>query len=195
MADTEGTRRLAQGITPDVAMVLPQAAIPLLPEAEAGMTSEQLNNSGDVQLLKVVELLTSEFTVMPPGTSCQIAWPAQKELTRSGCAHTARPGWRPFGQKASHLKCENGWVRVTFHLPESIWAESIALVGEFNNWDPRSHLLSQTRGDLFVAHLRGARAGSLLSLSLPGERGGMDSDHADGYEPNTVAGFDCIVQA
>jgi carboxyl-terminal processing protease len=60
-----------KGITPDVALALPQTASPLLPEEEAGMTSEQLNNSGDDQLLKAMELLTSGSAATPPGTSSQ----------------------------------------------------------------------------------------------------------------------------
>ena len=34
-------------------------------------------------------------------------------------------------------------VRITFELPNSVWATTIALVGDFNDWDPRRHLLHQ----------------------------------------------------
>jgi len=46
-----------QGIAPDVQVILPRGTNPLLPEAEAGMTSEQVQNSGDAQLLRALELL------------------------------------------------------------------------------------------------------------------------------------------
>jgi carboxyl-terminal processing protease len=46
-----------QGISPDVPVPLPQGTSPLLPETETGMTSEQLHNSGDAQLLRALELL------------------------------------------------------------------------------------------------------------------------------------------
>jgi carboxyl-terminal processing protease len=46
-----------QGITPDVQVTLAQGTSPLLPEAEAGMTPEQVQDSGDAQLLKALELL------------------------------------------------------------------------------------------------------------------------------------------
>jgi carboxyl-terminal processing protease len=46
------------GITPDVVVALPPNTAPLLPEAEAGMTPEQLRASGDDQLLLALELLT-----------------------------------------------------------------------------------------------------------------------------------------
>lgn len=34
-------------------------------------------------------------------------------------------------------------ARVTFTLPESIWAAAIYLVGDFNNWNRSSHPLRQ----------------------------------------------------
>jgi len=46
-----------QGIAPDVEVALPQGVTPLLPQAEAGLTAEQLQNSGDAQLLQALELL------------------------------------------------------------------------------------------------------------------------------------------
>jgi carboxyl-terminal processing protease len=46
-----------QGIAPDVQVTLEQGASPLLPEAEEGMTPEQVQNSGDDQLLRALELL------------------------------------------------------------------------------------------------------------------------------------------
>jgi hypothetical protein len=47
-----------QGITPDEVVALPTGAAPLLPEAESGMTPEQVTGSGDAQLLRALELLT-----------------------------------------------------------------------------------------------------------------------------------------
>jgi len=46
-----------QGIVPDVQVTLPQGTSPLLPEAEAGMTREQVQDSGDAQLSRALELL------------------------------------------------------------------------------------------------------------------------------------------
>jgi carboxyl-terminal processing protease len=48
-----------QGIKPDYSVSLPAGTNPLLPEAEKGMTPEQLKSSGDTQLLKALDLLTS----------------------------------------------------------------------------------------------------------------------------------------
>lgn len=47
-----------QGIAPDEVVVLPTDTAPLLPETESGMTPEQLQSSGDAQLLRALGLLT-----------------------------------------------------------------------------------------------------------------------------------------
>ncbi|MDQ4078234.1 MAG: isoamylase early set domain-containing protein [Chloroflexota bacterium] len=36
-------------------------------------------------------------------------------------------------------------ARVTFTLPNSMWADMIYLVGDFNNWDERSHPMERPR--------------------------------------------------
>jgi carboxyl-terminal processing protease len=46
-----------QGIAPDEVVPLPAGTAPLLPEAGAGITPEQLQSSGDAQLLRALELL------------------------------------------------------------------------------------------------------------------------------------------
>jgi carboxyl-terminal processing protease len=51
------------GISPDVITALPRDAIPLLPEPERGMTAAQLRASGDVQLLRALDLLSQPSKV------------------------------------------------------------------------------------------------------------------------------------
>jgi carboxyl-terminal processing protease len=46
-----------KGIAPDVAVSLPAGVSPVLPEAEQGMTADQLQTSGDDQLLRALDLL------------------------------------------------------------------------------------------------------------------------------------------
>ena len=48
------------GITPDVVVPLPQEATPLLPVTEGELTAEKLRESGDVQLLRALDLLLEE---------------------------------------------------------------------------------------------------------------------------------------
>lgn len=55
----EGRLIWHQGIAPDVRVNLPQGTHPLLPQAEAGMTWEQIRGSGDAQLLRALDLLNS----------------------------------------------------------------------------------------------------------------------------------------
>ena len=38
-------------------------------------------------------------------------------------------------------------VAITFHLPACLWAESISVVGDFNNWDPGVHPLHYSRAE------------------------------------------------
>jgi 1,4-alpha-glucan branching enzyme len=41
----------------------------------------------------------------------------------------------------------SGKVSVTFEMPASIWADSIHLVGDFNQWNTQSHPLKQRPSD------------------------------------------------
>ena len=89
---------------------------------------------------------------------------------------------------------EDGHVRVTFRVSHHIWADSIALVGEFNDWDAHRHLLKQTRDD----------GEWHVTLNLPNQRTyrfrylvdgreWMDDNHADGYLANPYGGYDSVV--
>jgi carboxyl-terminal processing protease len=61
----EGQLIWHQGIAPDIQVSLPQGTSPLLPQAEAGMTLEQVQNSGDAQLLRALELLNQSVDRQP----------------------------------------------------------------------------------------------------------------------------------
>ena len=90
---------------------------------------------------------------------------------------------------------DNGMVRVTFRVSHEIWADHIALVGEFNDWDAHAHFLRQTRGDEewhIALELEAGRSYCFRYL-VNGEEW-MDDDHADGYEPNAYGGFDSVVR-
>jgi len=47
-----------KGIVPDVPVALPANATPLVPEEEQAMTADQLQSSGDTQLLRAISILT-----------------------------------------------------------------------------------------------------------------------------------------
>jgi len=55
-----------QGLSPDVTVSLPPDVAPLLPATERDLTPAQLQNSGDVQVLRALELLTGSTDVQTP---------------------------------------------------------------------------------------------------------------------------------
>jgi 1,4-alpha-glucan branching enzyme len=85
-------------------------------------------------------------------------------------------------------------ARVTFAIPDSVWADSIHLVGDFNDWNPRSHPLQRNRADEWSLTLDLAPGQSFQFRYLcDGERWLLE-DRADGYVPNTrVGGYNGIV--
>lgn len=45
------------------------------------------------------------------------------------------------------------YIHVVFELPESIWADHISLVGDFNNWNPTATPFVQTREGIWRVDL------------------------------------------
>jgi 1,4-alpha-glucan branching enzyme len=79
----------------------------------------------------------------------------------------------------------NGTLRVTFRISKHLWADRIALVGEFNNWDPHSHPMEQTCLDTDWHIALEFEAGRDYRFHyLVDDQTWMDDDHADGCEPN-----------
>jgi 1,4-alpha-glucan branching enzyme len=90
---------------------------------------------------------------------------------------------------------DDGKVQVTFRISKHIWADHIALVGEFNNWDTTSHCLHQTNDDEhwhITVELDTGRAYRFRYM-LDGKEW-MDDDGADGCEANPYGGFDSVVR-
>jgi 1,4-alpha-glucan branching enzyme len=91
-------------------------------------------------------------------------------------------------------RLDSGQVRVTFRLSRTIWADHIALVGDFNDWNEHSHLLRQTHNDMdwhITLDLEADRR--FCFRYLLNDEEWMDDDHADSYEPNPFGGFDSIL--
>jgi 1,4-alpha-glucan branching enzyme len=91
-------------------------------------------------------------------------------------------------------RLENGNVRITFRVSHYIWADTISLVGEFNDWDAQSHPLRRSRddGEWHISLLLKANSSYRFRYLVDGKEW-MDDDHADGYEPNPYGGFDSVV--
>lgn len=83
-------------------------------------------------------------------------------------------------------------ARVTFSLPDSIWADRITLVGDFNCWDTRSHPLSRTRtGTWFITVDLEARRACQFRY-LRGDDQWMNDQEADAHVHN-IYGTDNFV--
>jgi 1,4-alpha-glucan branching enzyme len=88
-----------------------------------------------------------------------------------------------------------GKVIVTFEIPGSVWAERITLVGDFNDWDPKSLPLRQNRdGNWRIEVELDAGCKYRFRYLLDGEHW-RDDWHADTYAPNPYGSFDSIVIA
>ena len=95
--------------------------------------------------------------------------------------------------RKSVVETEKGKVaRVTFSLPDSVWADTIYLVGDFNGWNNTSHPFVLERDGAWVI---------TVDLELNREyqfryrRDGewMNDNHADGYAQNPYGSDNFIV--
>lgn len=83
-------------------------------------------------------------------------------------------------------------VRVTFALPSSIWADTIHLVGDFNDWDTQSLPLKQTEEAwTLTLELEAGREYRYRYLFNGGEW--CTDSNADKYVPNPHGSYDAIV--
>jgi 1,4-alpha-glucan branching enzyme len=84
-------------------------------------------------------------------------------------------------------------VRVTFELPSSIWAESIYLVGEFNQWSKASLPLRQERDGTWEVTLDLPRGRRYQFLYLVNGTQWQNDSNADGYVPNDFGASNSMV--
>jgi carboxyl-terminal processing protease len=72
-----------KGITPDIVVALAAGASPVFPETERTTNAEQINHSGDAQLLRALELLRNKdvpAASLSPGAADKIARRLQGEV-------------------------------------------------------------------------------------------------------------------
>jgi len=91
---------------------------------------------------------------------------------------------------------EGGTVRVTFVFPGEIWAESVHLVGEFNDWDRESLPLRRPRqGDgNWEISLDLERGRSYEFRYLVNGETWVNDCNADDYVPNPYGGSNAVVR-
>src|SRR5688572_4612729 len=66
----------------------------------------------------------------------------------------------------------------------AVWApnaESVAVVGDFNNWDPRAHPMTGSDAGIWTAHVAGVKPGSLYKFHVVSRGGEYRVDKADPY--------------
>ncbi len=87
-----------------------------------------------------------------------------------------------------------GTVEVTFVLPDSVGARSVAVCGDFNDWSPDAHPLKHRRNKGVWRAKVSVPAGATYRFRylLDGERWENDWQ-ADAYEPNGLGEDDSIV--
>ncbi len=85
-------------------------------------------------------------------------------------------------------------VKVTFELPPAVVAESVAVCGEFNNWDPTEHMLKKRKDGRYsiTVALKPGHSYRYRYL-LDGER--WENDWAaDAYVQNEFGAEDSVVR-
>lgn len=84
--------------------------------------------------------------------------------------------------------------RVTFKVPAEVEAQEVALLGEFNEWNPESHLMKQLKdGSFSVSVSLPAGQDYRFRYLLDGARWENDWE-ADGYVANEHGTEDSLVK-
>jgi 1,4-alpha-glucan branching enzyme len=89
---------------------------------------------------------------------------------------------------------KKGFVRVTFELPSTTWAERINLVGEFNDWDTTATSMTRNRSDAnwkVTVELQGGQRYRFRYL-VDGKEW-LNDWHADDHEENPYGSYDSVL--
>lgn len=85
-------------------------------------------------------------------------------------------------------------VLVRFELPPAIWADSVYLVGDFNNWDQTSHPMTRDRNDAtWYIVLELERDKDYQFRYLVNGHEWHNDWKADNYAPNPYGGTNSVV--
>ena len=85
-------------------------------------------------------------------------------------------------------------VRVVFTLPPAIWAETVHLVGEFNNWSETSHPMIWDRQQEGWTIAMDLEKGHEYRFRYLVNKTEWHNDwDADRYEPNSFGGDNSVV--
>ena len=82
---------------------------------------------------------------------------------------------------------------VTFRIPAGIAAESISVLGDFNDWDPQAHQLKARKNGTFSTTLSLA-TGQVYRFRYLADGGTwLNDDDADGLELNRFGTLDTVL--
>jgi 1,4-alpha-glucan branching enzyme len=87
-----------------------------------------------------------------------------------------------------------GFMRVTFELSSTLWAERVNLVGEFNDWDTTATPMTRNRSDAnwkATVELQAGRCHSFRYL-VDGKEW-LNDWHADDHVENPYGSYDSVV--
>lgn len=93
----------------------------------------------------------------------------------------------------SHAGARQGKVAVVFELPATLWADEVAVVGEFNGWDPAAHRLLQDRDGTWRLSVELERNRKYEFRYLLNGAEWVNEWSADDYVPNRSGGFNSVV--
>jgi hypothetical protein len=91
----------------------------------------------------------------------------------------------------TYIRTDKGQIaRVTFTLPESLWADTICLVGDFDGWNPSSHPLELQRTGSWTLTLD-LPVGRTYEFYYLRDGQWMSDSQADGYvhAPDGITSF------
>ena len=83
-------------------------------------------------------------------------------------------------------------ARVTFTLPDSIWANSIYLVGDFNGWNETLHPLQHTREGSWMITLD-LELGRSYQFRYRVDGEWMNDGQADAYVQNPYGSYNFVI--
>lgn len=87
-----------------------------------------------------------------------------------------------------------GTLLITFRLPSSTWAESICIVGDFNDWDPHAHPFMHGQDDgAWQVTLELSKGKSYQFRYLVNGTQWQNDYQADGFASNPFGGENSIL--
>jgi len=97
-------------------------------------------------------------------------------------------------EKSCVVRGDGSYVRARFVLPSTIWADSIHLVGDLNDWSPASHPLQRDRLGQWVLTVDLPVGRSYEFRYLCDGHQWMTENHADGCVlSRRDGGYSCVI--